>query len=120
MVAVSRVNSCRGCAFVHERWATRAGVTSEDLGAIGLGDLDDLDDRNRAAVAYAAALAETRFRQPIATELAVSARDHLTPGEVAAVEAVARAMAFANLSANTAEDLFARLGSPRVSEAGTH
>lgn len=119
MVAVSRVNSCRGCAFVHERWASRAGVTSEDLRAIGLGDLEDLDDRNRAAVAYAAALAEARFRRPIAAELAAGASDHLTPDEVAAVEAVARAMAFANLSANTAEDLFGRMRSPRVSEAGT-
>ncbi len=120
MVAVSRVNSCRGCAFVHERWASRVGVTSEDLRAIGLGDLEDLDDRNRAAVAYAAALAEARFRRPIAAELAAGASDHLTPDEVAAVEAVARAMAFANLSANTAEELFGRMRSPRFSEAGTH
>ena len=36
MVAVSRVNACGGCTFVHQRWALRAGVSSEELEAIGL------------------------------------------------------------------------------------
>jgi AhpD family alkylhydroperoxidase len=118
MVAVSRVNSCRGCTFVHERWANRAGVSSDDLEAIGLGDLGALDDRNRAAVAYAAALAEASFRAPIPADLAASAAEHLAPDELAAVEAVARAMALANLSANTVEELFERLRSPAVAGRG--
>jgi AhpD family alkylhydroperoxidase len=117
MVAVSRVNACRGCTFVHERWARRAGVTSDDLQAIGLGDLGALDARDRAAVAYAAALAEGRFRGPIATDLAAGVRDQLTPGELAAVDALARVMALANLSANTAEGLCGWLPG-RVTPAG--
>ncbi len=108
MVAVSRVNSCRGCTFVHERWAGRAGVAAEDLRAIDLGDIANLDARSRAAVAYAAALAEGRFRKPVDPNLAAGAREHLTPDELAAVDAVARAMALANLSSNTLEDLFDR------------
>jgi AhpD family alkylhydroperoxidase len=36
MVAVSRVNACGGCTFVHQRWALRAGVSSEELEAISL------------------------------------------------------------------------------------
>ena len=48
MVAVSRVNACGGCTFVHQRWALRAGVSSEELEAIGLGDLAALDERSRA------------------------------------------------------------------------
>ncbi len=119
MVAVSRVNSCRGCTLVHERWANRAGVSSDDLEAIGLGDLGALDDRNRAAVAYAAALAEARFRGPISADLAASAADHLAPDELAAVDAVARAMALANLSANTAEELFDRLRSTATAGNGS-
>jgi AhpD family alkylhydroperoxidase len=111
MVAVSRVNSCRGCTFVHERWATRAGVSSDDLDAIGLGDLGALDGRSRAAVAYAAARAETRFREPVSADLASHAASNLTPDELAAVDAVARAMTLANLSANTAEELVDRLRS---------
>jgi AhpD family alkylhydroperoxidase len=109
MVAVSRVNSCRGCTFVHERWASRAGVSATDLEAIGLGDLGVLDDRDRAAVAYAAALAESRFREPIPADLTASVAERLTADELAAVEAVARAMALANLSVSTTEELIERL-----------
>jgi AhpD family alkylhydroperoxidase len=109
MVAVSRVNACAGCTAVHERWALRAGVSAAELEAIGLGDLARLDDRSRAAVVYATALAETRFRGTADRELVALARRHLTAAELCAVEAVARMMALANLSANT-------LG--RVSRAG--
>jgi AhpD family alkylhydroperoxidase len=101
MVAVSRVNACAGCTWVHERWALRAGVSAAELEAIGLGDLARLDDRSRAAVVYAAALAESRFRGTADRELAVLARGHLTAAELRAVEAVARMMALANLSAST-------------------
>ena len=114
MVAVSRVNSCRGCTFVHERLASRAGVSSEDLEAIGVGDLGDLDDRSRAAVAYAAALAETGFRGPIPADLSASVAGQLSADERVAVDAVARGMAFANLSSNTAEELIERIRSNRI------
>lgn len=112
MFAVSRVNSCRGCTFVHERWAGRAGVSPEDLEAIVMGDLGTLGERDRAAVVYAAALAETRFRGPIPADLAAGAADRLAPDELAALDAVARAMALANLSVNTVEELFGRLRLP--------
>lgn len=101
MVAVSRVNACAGCTRVHERWALRAGVSAAELEAIGLGDLARLDDHSRAAVVYAAALAENRFRGTADRELAALARRHLTAAELRAVEAVARMMALANLSAST-------------------
>lgn len=101
MVAVSRVNACSGCTWVHERWALRAGVCAAELEAIGLGDLARLDDRSRAAVVYAAALAENRFRGTADRELLALAGRHLTAAELRAVEAVARMMAFANLSAST-------------------
>ncbi len=101
MVAVSHVNACAGCTAVHERWALRVGVTTAELEALGLGDLARLDDRSRAAIVYATALADDRFRAIPDGELIASARRYLTPGELRAVEAVARMMALANLSANT-------------------
>jgi AhpD family alkylhydroperoxidase len=102
MVAVSRVNACRGCTFVHQRWALRAGVTAEELDAIGLGDLAAFDPRSRAAVVYAAALAEHGFRRSPPKDIAAAAALQLTPADASAIEAVARLMALANLSANTA------------------
>ena len=101
MVAVSRVNACAGCTAVHERWALRVGVAASDLEALGLGDLARLDDRSRAAVVYATALAEERFRGVPDSELIASARRYLTARELRSVEAVARMMALANLSVNT-------------------
>lgn len=101
MVAVSRVNACAGCTTVHERWALRAGVSTAELEAIGLGDLARLDDRSRAAVVYATALAGNRFRGAPDRELIALARRHLTAAELRAVEAVARLMAAANLSASS-------------------
>ena len=119
MVAVSRVNACGGCTFVHQRWALRVGVSSEELEAIGLGELALLDERSRAAVLYASTLAEGRFRRPIAPEVTAAAVERLSVDEMVAIEAVARLIALANLSLSTAESIAARArgrtmtGSPR-------
>lgn len=109
MVAVSRVNACRGCTLVHERWALRSGVSSDELAAIGLGDLAALDERSRAAVLFATVRAESGFGGPVPDEVAAYAASQLSPQELAAVEAVARAMAFANLSVSTVAALRARV-----------
>ena len=109
MVAVSRVNACRGCTFVHARWALHSGVTAAELDAIGLDELARLDRRSRAAIVYATALAETRFRSSPPLEIAAAVAAELTPAELEAVEAIARMMAFANLTASTAEALLGRL-----------
>jgi AhpD family alkylhydroperoxidase len=101
MVAVSRVNACQGCTFVHEHWALRSGVSSDELATIGLGDLTRLDDRSRAAVLFATARAESRFRGPVPSGVAAEAASQLNPRELVAVEAVARAMAVANLSVSS-------------------
>jgi AhpD family alkylhydroperoxidase len=103
MVAVSRTNACRGCSLVHQRWALRAGVGADELDSIGLGDLAALDERSRAAILYATAAAEGRFRRPVPAEVVDYAAERLTSPELAAVDAVARAMALANLSVNTTE-----------------
>lgn len=101
MVAVSRSNACVGCTAVHQRWALRAGVTAAELVAIGSGELATLDHRNRAAIVYATALAETGFRRERDDELHSLVRSHLTDRELRAVEAVARTIALANLAVNS-------------------
>jgi len=108
-VAVSRVNGCAGCTFVHERWALRAGVSDEDLRTLELGELQRLGPRQRTLVVYAAARAEMRFAEPAPAEVLDIARATLAPAEIAAAEALARAMTFANLAVSTAEALSARV-----------
>lgn len=98
MVAVSRTNACAGCTRVHEKQALRAGVTRAELDAIGLSELAQLDQRSRAAVLYASQAAARRFRSPPDGEVAEAAARALTRAEIRQVEAVARAIAFANLT----------------------
>jgi AhpD family alkylhydroperoxidase len=101
MVAVSQVNACGGCTRVHRRWALRAGVSSAELEALRTGDLEHLDPRSRAAVSYAVDRAELRFEGPASPGIERSASEHLSVTELNEVDAIARAMALANLSLNT-------------------
>lgn len=101
MVAVSRANACSGCTTVHQRWALRAGVTVEELESIGLDDLAALDEATRAAVVYATERAGRRFRSEPEPDVTATARLRLGETQLEQVDAVARLMAFANLSLNT-------------------
>ncbi len=101
MVAVSQVNECGGCTRVHQRWALRSGVSPTELEALRAGDLECLDPRSRVAVSYASARAEARFGEAAPALVEKSAREHLSADELRQVDAVARAMALANLSAST-------------------
>ena len=101
MVAVSQVNACGGCTRVHRHWALRAGVPFAELEALLTGDLEHLDPRSRAAVSYAVDRAELRFEGSASPGIERSAREHLSASELKQVDAIARAMALANLSLNT-------------------
>jgi hypothetical protein len=65
------------------------------------------------AVVYATALAEARFRAAPPPDVAAAIAAELTASEIEAVEAVARSMALANLTASTAEALLGRGRAPR-------
>lgn len=112
-VAVSQVNACSACTQMHQRWALRSGVSSAELEALGAGDLADLDPRSRAAIVYAVDLAERRFRGPASPEVAQLTRQHLSIRELSEVEAIARAVALANLTLGT----FSRSWSPGAGNA---
>ena len=101
MVAVSQVNACSECTRAHQSWARRAGVSPTELEALSVGDLERLDPRSRAAVTYAVARAESHFGESVPRDVEESAREHLSAGELNQIDAVARAMALANLSLST-------------------
>jgi AhpD family alkylhydroperoxidase len=101
MVAVSKVNACAGCTWVHQRWALHAGISPTDLDAIGAGDLTAVDPVTRAAVVYATERAERGFRSPVDPDVAAIALARLGRPQLRQVDAVARLMTFANLTLNT-------------------
>jgi len=114
MVGVSRANACAGCSRVHQRWAIRAGVTDEELDALGLDDLARLDPADRAAVVYAVERSTAGFPGPVGgpsedPEVNAAMERHFTPEETRQIDAVARGITFANLSVGTTESLKARL-----------
>lgn len=109
MVAVSEANACAGCTRVHQRWALRAGVSDEELEALGLRDLARLDDRSRAAIVFAVDRSQNRFAGEPPAEIAEAAAGQFHPWELEEIEAVARAMTLANLTVSTAEALRSRL-----------
>ena len=101
MVAVSQVNVCTGCTRAHQSWARRAGVSAAELEGLRVGELECLDAQSRAAVAYAVVRAESHFAESVPWDLERSAREQLSAAELDQVDAVARAMALANLSLST-------------------
>lgn len=101
MVAVSQANACAGCTQVHQRWALRAGVSDVELEALGLGELARLDARDRAAVVFAVERAQQRFAGSPSPGVAAAAGEHFCSRELDEVDAIARAMTFANLCVST-------------------
>ena len=101
MLAVSRENSCSACALVHERWARRTGVPAADLDALRRAEPARLDPASAVAVAYATERARSRFQQPASAAATAALAEQLGHGAVAHVDAVARAMALANVTVNT-------------------
>lgn len=109
MVAVSEANACAGCSRVHQRWATRTGVSERELEALGLGDLARLDERSRAAVVYAVDRSQARFSGEPSPEILEVTANWFGPGELFEIEAVARAMTLANLTVSSLARIRSRL-----------
>lgn len=109
MVAVSEANACAGCSRVHQKWALRAGVSGEDLEALGLGDLARLDERDRVAIVFAVDRSQSGFSGEPPPEIVEAAAGEYTTAQLEEIEAVARAMTLANLTVGTATALRSRL-----------
>ncbi len=88
----------------------RAGVSDEDLEALGLGDLAGLDQRSRAAIVFAVDRSTATFPGAVGApcqepDVDAAMEQHFTPEQVRQVDATARGITFANLSVGTAEAL---------------
>ncbi len=109
MVAVSEANACVGCSRVHQRLAVRAGVSDEDLEALGLGDLTGLDESSRAAIVFAVDRSRSGFAGEPPPEVMEAAAGQFTTGQLEEIDAIARVMTLANLTVGTARALRSRL-----------
>ena len=101
ILAVTEVNGCRYCAWIHGSWA-------DFLGDVDAADADD------AVLAYARACADAGRPVDPAPLL-----DVLPPESVRAVRATVAQIEVANLIGNTIDGLIARLTRKRRAEPGT-
>lgn len=113
-LAVTEVNGCRFCAYVHEGMAAASGLSPEEIRLLAAGEaegLPGLDEAETLAVAYARAWADTNRAPPkgLVDQLAGS----LTPAQVADLHALLVTVDFANRAGNTADSLLHRLRHPK-------
>jgi AhpD family alkylhydroperoxidase len=110
-LAVTEVNGCRFCSYVHEGMAGAAGLSPSDIQLLlASGDPDDLvalEPRESLAVAYAKAWADTNGHPPSGLEKQLD--EMLSNREVADLHALLHAVNFANRAGNTADSLLGRL-----------
>lgn len=112
VLAVTSVNDCRYCSWVHTGLALENGVDMEDLGMLLGKSLDNVEEREAVAILFGKHFADT-VRQPSAqarTKLAA----HFSPAEQREIMAYIHAIYFANLTGNSADAILARLRGQQV------
>lgn len=107
MLTVARSNGCPYCSYHHQEWAIQAGASDEEIAELEGTDRVNFDRAKWSAFVYARALAENDFGG-VPAEIRSDVAKYHSPDELCDIETVARAMSFANRSANTADALFFR------------
>jgi len=107
MLAVTRVNGCRYCAYGHTRAALAMGVPEAEIRQIMSGDLDNFSDDEAVALAFAQHYAESACRpDPAAQQRLV---DYYGLETAHDISAYLRMITFGNLYGNTFDALLSRL-----------
>lgn len=114
MLAVTAVNGCRYCSYVHAKQALVEGMSNEEVKALQAGELANSPTEELAALLYAQHWAETRGKPDPAAHRRVIER--YGAEMVEAIELALRTIQMANLLGNTMDYTlyrvsFGRLGS---------
>ncbi len=108
MLAVTSVNDCRLCNYVHTRLALANGVDLDELQHLfDTGTLGNAEGRDAIAILFAQHFVDTE-RQPSRAARAALARE-FNAYQRAEIMAYIHAIYFANLSANTVDAWLARM-----------
>lgn len=59
MLAVTAVNSCRYCSYVHTKEALKSGLSPEEISRLLAGDIDNCPEEEAVALIYAQHWAES-------------------------------------------------------------
>lgn len=116
MLAVTSVNECRYCSYVHARSALREGVKADEVEALLCGSVEGCPVEEGTALLYAIHFSEERGRPDgEARERVVSAYG---PERAAAIERALRMIYAGNMLGNTVDWLMHRLTGGRWTGTG--
>lgn len=111
MLAVTQVNGCRYCTYVHARTARMAGVSSLEVARLLLGEREEFPEEEAVALAFAGHYAQTSG-QPDREEWQ-RLRRYYGPKVARHIVSYVRFIYFFNLSGNAVDAFLSRLkGSP--------
>lgn len=100
-MAVTSVNRCRYCSFVHTRAALKSGVTAEELKGFLAKEADTVPESERVAVIYAQHWADSGGAPD--PEAVKRLNDAYPPEMVSAINLAIRFINFNNLFGNTVD-----------------
>lgn len=112
MLAVTSVNDCRYCDWVHTGLALENGVDLAELAGLLDQSLDSLDDNTAVAILFGKHFADSQRRPSRAARDKL--RDHFSPWQRRQIMAWIHAIYFANLTGNSADATLARLKGRQV------
>ena len=101
ILAVTAVNQCRYCSYVHTRAALKSGVSREEVENLFAGMFDAEPEEERVALLYAQHWAETRGHPD--PEMTDRLKDSYPPETVEAIHGVIRMINLSNLFGNTVD-----------------
>ena len=101
ILAVTAVNQCRYCSYVHTRAALKSGVSREEVDGLFAGAFDAEPEEERVALLFAQHWAETRGNPD--PEMTDRLKETYPPETVEAIYAVMRMINLSNLFGNTVD-----------------
>ncbi len=107
MLAVTAVNECRYCSFVHSRQALQKGVSNDEIRALGNGTYDCCPGEELPALMYAQHWAETRGHPDEAARAKIL--EIYGEEKTRAIEFAIRMITAGNLTGNTFDYILHKL-----------
>ena len=107
MLAVTQVNGCRYCSYMHSRMALRAGVTAEELERLMAQEIGAFPEEEAVALAFAQHYAESAGKP--GAEAAARLQSYYGASMARDIMAYIRAITFSNLAGNTVDAFLSRL-----------
>ena len=107
MLAVTHVNDCRYCNWVHTGLALEKGVDLEQLSALLNNNVDAVSESEAVAILFGKHFADSERRPSAAARQQLA--QHYSKAEQLEIMAYIHAIYFANLTGNSADALLARL-----------